>query len=99
MAVPNTQIKNALSFTAASEGAAHPYGGGTARTVGNDALARFQAALENAYTFVDAVGDPRSADANDAAAWLWKQAAGFTKQEEDQIAEAALAAPSELDDA
>jgi hypothetical protein len=94
----NTNIKNALTFPAATEGTDHPLGGATARTIGNAALVRFQAALGGTYRFVDNAGASRSADANDAAVWLWEQAATFTKNYEQRLSVQALTAPAELDD-
>ena len=90
----NTNIKDALAFAARADNLFFPGG----KTVGNGALARLAAALKDGYVYPGVgawpVGRP---DANDAAAWLYKQAAGFVKQCERKVAEAAVAQPSEFE--
>jgi len=86
----NTDIKNALSFPAEADNPIAPYG----RTIGNGALARLQAALESAYP------DLGTADADDAARWLYRQARAFVLKHEESVREAANPKPpvAELDD-
>ena len=52
------------------------------RTVGSAEVARIAAWFETVYAtdLLDGNGDPRSATANDFAAWLWGQIAGQVKQ-------------------
>jgi len=86
-----TDIKNALSFPAESENPIAAVG----RTIGNDALLRFQAALNAAYPSLGA------ADANDAARWLYKQAEAFVLNHENRVRDAAnpLEPVPDMDDA
>jgi len=82
----NTNIKNALSFSTNCFGL-------SAKTVGDAELTRMSAWFESAYA--DEL-DGASATANDFAAWLWRQVAPQVKHHERQVAEQALAAPSEF---
>ena len=90
----NTNIKDATTFPVRADNLFFADG----KTVGNTALTRFADALKASYPFPGGgawpVGRP---DANDAAAWLYKQAAGFVKQSERKVAEAAVAAPGEFE--
>ena len=90
----NANVKDATTFPARANNLFYPAG----KTVGNAALTRFAAALKASYPFPGGgawpVGRP---DANDAAAWFYKQAAGFVKQCERKVAEAAVAQPSEFE--
>ena len=90
----NTNIKDALAFAARADNLFFPGG----KTVGNGALARLAAALKDGYVYPGVgawpVGRP---DANDAAAWLYKQAAAFTTSQERKIAQAAVAEPAGFD--
>ncbi len=92
----NANIKDALTFPTPAEGGNHPTSA-VGRTIDNTQLTRFSTALANTYTFVDDLGAPRAVTADDAAAWLWKEAAAFTKTDERKQAELAAAQPAELD--
>ena len=89
----NANIKDATSFPSRTDNLVIS----TGKTVGNAGLARLAAALAGTYAHPGGgawpVGRP---DANDAAAWLWGNAAALTKQYEDRIAKAAVTPPSEL---
>lgn len=87
----NTNLKAALSFPADP---LNPFVTG-GRTVGNAELVRVQAWFEAEYA---AELNGRDANANDFAAWLWRQVAGKVKNHERKVAEAAVTAPSELDE-
>ena len=83
----NQNIKDALSFPADID---NPILEGS-KTVGNDALLRFAAALAGFYN----LGRPATAD--DAARWLWRQAKGLVHRYERGIAEAALLPGDDLE--
>ena len=80
-------LKDALTHPA---DAGNPIGS-KARTVGNAALLRLQAAIEGSYDL------GRPANANDASRWLWHQAAGFVRQYERRVAEVALPDPTDME--
>jgi len=84
-----TNIKAALSFPADPDNAFITNG----RNVGNAGIARIKAWFE--ATYVDELGG-REANANDFAAFLWRQIAGQVKQYERRVAEQAVAQPDEL---
>ncbi len=90
----NTNLKDATTFPTRADNLFFS----TGKTVGNGGLSRLADALKASYPYPGGgawpVGRP---DANDAAAWLWKQAAGFTKNYERSIAEAAVTQPSEFE--
>ena len=90
----NTNLKDATSFPARADNLR--YTGG--KTVGNTALTRFADAIKASYPFPGGgawpVGRP---DANDAAAWLYELAAGFVKEHERRVAEAAVSQPSKFE--
>ena len=73
-----TNIKDALSFPVDETTFIIKDG----RTLGDAEVARIQAWFESVYAtdLLDENGDPRSATANDFAAWLWGQIAGQVKQ-------------------
>ena len=87
----NADIKNALSFPADEDTLFIQDG----RTVGNPGLVRVKACFEAEYA--EELGG-REANANDFAAWLWRQIAARVKTYERRVAEQALAQPDELDD-
>ena len=90
----NAAIKAATSFPARADNLFFPDG----KTVGNAALTRFGDALKASYPFPGGGAWPAGRpDANDAAAWLYKQAAGFVKQCERKVAEAAVAQHAEYE--
>ncbi len=89
----NTNIKDALSFSARADNLSVS----TGKTVGNTGLARLAAALGGTYAYPGGGAWPQNRpDANDAAAWLWSQAAGLVKQYERRVAEAAVVPPADL---
>ena len=89
----NTNIKDATTFGARADNLFFPGG----KTVDNAKLARFADALKTGYPYPGGgawpVGRP---DANDAAAWLFKQASAFTTSQERKAAQQAVAAPDEF---
>ena len=90
----NANVKDATTFPARADNLFYPLG----KAVGNAALTRFGDALKASYPFPGGGAWPAGRpDANDAAAWLYKQAAGFVKQSERKVAEAAIAQPSEFE--
>ena len=90
----NVSIKDATTFPARADNLFFPLG----KTVGNPALTRFADALKASYPFPGGGAWPAGRpDANDAAAWLYKQAAGFVKQCERRVAEAAVSQPSKFE--
>ena len=90
----NADIKAATTFPARADNLFYPLG----KAVGNGALTRFANALKASYPFPGGGAWPAGRpDANDAAAWLYKQAAGFVKQCERRVAEAAVAQPSKFE--
>lgn len=90
MATP-ANVKDATTFPARADNLFFSDG----KTVDNAKLTRFGDAIKASYPYPGGgawpVGRP---DANDAAAWLFKQASAFTRAHELKIAEAAVAAPS-----
>jgi len=90
----NAAIKAATSFPARADNLFFVDG----KTVGNAALTRFADALKASCPFPGGGAWPAGRpDANDAAAWLYKQAAGFVKSCERKTAEAAVAQPAEYE--
>lgn len=88
----NQNIKDATGFPARADNLFY-FGG---KTVGNAALTRFADALKTSYPFPGGGAWPAGRpDANDAAAWLYKQAEGFVKQYERRVAEAAVTPPAD----
>ena len=95
----NQNIKDAYSFSVPSEvtaGHSHPIQA-EARTVDNDQLARYQAALDAAFNFVDDNGDPRAADADDAARFGHKLVADWVMRKDREAARDALPQPADFD--
>ena len=90
----NANVKDATTFPARADNLFFPDG----KTVGNAALTRFADALKASYLFPGGGACPAGRpDANDAAAWLYKQAAGFVIQSERRVAQAAVAQPAEYE--
>jgi len=92
----NQNIKDALSFVAEANNPIIIQG----RTVGNGGLTRFAAALDGFYGISKPISEGglgRAATADDAARWLWRQAAGFTKHQERKVKEDTLTPESELE--
>ena len=90
----NQNLKDATSFPARVDNLFITNG----KTVGNTGLTRFGDALKASYPFPGGGAWPAGRpDANDAAAWLYKQAAGFVKSCERKVAEAAVAQPAEYE--
>ena len=90
----NTNIKDATTFDARADNLFFTDG----KTVGNAALTRLAAALGTAYEYPGGGDWPANRpDADDAASWLYKQAAAFTKQQERNAAQAALSALAEFE--
>ena len=92
----NQNLKDATSFPARPDNLLIANG----RTVGNTALTRLADALKASYPYPGAADGAWPAgrpDANDAAAWLWHEAAGLVKQCERKVAEAAVAQPAEYE--
>jgi len=87
----NANIKDCLSFPVDASTLFIQDG----RTVGNAELLRMQAWFEADYA---TELDGRDADANDFAAWLWRQVANKVKGYELRVKEQAIVKPGELDD-
>ena len=83
----NQNIKDALTFAADSGNPILQVG----RTVGNVQLQRFSDALAGTYNL-------GGVSADDAARWLWRQAAGFIKRYERAIAVDAIPQPTDFDE-
>ena len=90
----NANVRDATTFPARADNLFFASG----KTVGPPALTRFGDAIKASYLFPGGGAWPAGRpDANDAAAWLYKQAAGFVKQYERRVAEAGVAQPSEFE--
>ena len=90
----NANVRDATTFPARADNLFFASG----KTVGNAALARFADALKASYPFPGGGAWPAGRpDANDAAAWLYKQAAGFVRHSERRTAQAAVAQPAEYE--
>jgi len=90
----NANVKDATTFPARANNLFFPLG----KTVGNPALTRFADALKASYPFPGGGAWPAGRpDANDAAAWLYRQAQSFVRSYERQAAEAAVAQPAEFE--
>jgi len=90
----NQNLKDATSFPARVDNLFITNG----KTVGNTGLTRFGDALKASYPFPGGGAWPAGRpDANDAAAWLWQQAANLVKGCEKQAAIAAITQPGEFE--
>lgn len=89
----NQNIKDTTTFLARADNLFYADG----KVVGNSAMVRFRDALKASYSYPGGGAWPFGRpDANDAAAWFYKQAEALVKSTERMTAEAAVVAPADF---